>query len=98
MWYVLVTMGPWEIIYVLVGLFVASMAIMMYWLYSTKTGTKNNYLQQSEVYGNRFEYGDPRCGKCVKIINENSVEICNCLCHTENSTYTKYHESEIAIN
>ena len=88
-------MGPWEAIYVLVGLFAASMTVMVYLVYATKTSTKNNYLQKPKVYGNRFEYGDPRCGKCVKIINENSIEICNCLCHTENSTYTKYHGPEI---
>jgi len=89
-------MGPWEIIYVLVGLFTASITMMTYWLHVAKTGTKNNYLQKPKIYGNRLEYGDPQCGKCVKIINENSIEICDCLCHTENSTYTRYHGPELA--
>ena len=91
-------MGPWEAIYVLVGLFAASMTVMVYLVYATKTSTKNNYLQKPKVYGNRFAYGDPRCGKCVSIINENSIEICNCLCHTDNSMHTKYHGLEITTN
>ena len=91
-------MGQWETIYVLVGLFAVSMTIMMYWVYAAKTNIKNNYSQKTKVYGKRFEYGDPLCGKCVKIINENSIEICNCLCHSESSIYTKYHGPEMATN
>jgi len=91
-------MGQWETIFVLVGLFAACITIMMYYLYAAKTSTKNNYLQKPKVYGNRFEYGDPQCGKCVKIINKNSIEICSCLCHTDNNPYIKYHGLEIATN
>ena len=95
MWFVIITMESWETIYVLVGLYVASISVIMYWLYATISNTKNNYPLKTELYGNRFEYGDPRCGDCAQIINENSIEICNCICHTNNNTHKKYHKPEI---
>ena len=39
----------------------------------------------------KFEWADPRCGKCVNLERANSIKICDCVCHSENNPYVKYH-------
>ena len=81
-------MGPWEVMYVLMGVLLVSAVVLSL---SLRTSKKNS----TEMYGDRFEFGDPRCEQCHTIISENSNDICSCICHTQNNPHVKYHSMEI---
>jgi len=42
--------------------------------------------------GMKFEFSDPRCGHCVELEKNKVDKPCECICHTKDNPFVRYHE------
>ncbi len=41
----------------------------------------------------KFEFSDPRCGECVELEEKKVDKACDCICHTKDNPFVRYHEA-----
>ena len=41
----------------------------------------------------KYEFNDPRCGDCVELEEKKVDKACDCICHTKDNPFVRYHEA-----
>jgi len=89
-------MEPSSVLIILGIILAASFILLTIQVTRKSTVSKSNpgkYSKKRMDLSNiKFEIGDPRCGNCVKLWDDKSGKVCNCVCHSDNNPFGKYHE------
>jgi len=82
---------------IIFGIILAASLVLLRIVVTRKTTvSKSNPVKYSKKRMNlskiKFEIDDPRCGNCVKLRDDKLGKICNCVCHSDNNPFVKYHD------